>query len=216
MGCLHFVMSVSAVNLVGRRHLGPDMCCLVHSTALSLRPPSLATPGPAGTLSSYCYVLMCIHLLQTRPVPVLPVLQQLPPTFRRTVGQWTCEFCDDVSSSCTAACAWGPGRVAGGAFSTLLEVTLGAHGPRLTSVSRLRKRLAVRKILRLHMLTLPIKRSKQINVLLRATEQCLAGALPSGRAPPPPTPAPLPWPRCMRRAGGLAARLRLRQPRVPG
>lgn len=51
-----------------------------------------------GTLSSYCYVLMCIHLLQTRPVPVLPVLQQLPPTFRRTVGQWTCEFCDDVAS----------------------------------------------------------------------------------------------------------------------
>ena len=60
---------------------------------------SLTVPYPpaAGTLSSYCYVLMCIHLLQTRPVPVLPVLQQLPPTFRRTVGQWTCEFCDDVS-----------------------------------------------------------------------------------------------------------------------
>ena len=50
-----------------------------------------------GTLSSYCYVLMCIHLLQTRPKPVLPPLQQLPPTFRRAVGQWTCEFCDDVS-----------------------------------------------------------------------------------------------------------------------
>ena len=51
-----------------------------------------------GTLSSYCYVLMCIHLLQTRPTPVLPALQQLPPTFRRAVGQWTCEFCDDVST----------------------------------------------------------------------------------------------------------------------
>lgn len=52
-----------------------------------------------GTLSSYCYVLMCIHLLQTRPgAPVLPALQQLPPTFRRTVGQWTCEFCDNVDS----------------------------------------------------------------------------------------------------------------------
>lgn len=51
-----------------------------------------------GTLSSYCYVLMCIHLLQMRPTPVLPVLQQLPPTFRRTVGPWTCEFCDDVES----------------------------------------------------------------------------------------------------------------------
>ena len=50
-----------------------------------------------GTLSSYCYVLMCIFLLQTRPVPALPALQQLPPTFRRTVGQWTCEFCDEAS-----------------------------------------------------------------------------------------------------------------------
>lgn len=43
---------------------------------------------------------MCIHLLQTRPVPVLPVLQQLPATFRRTVGLWACEFCDDVSAAC--------------------------------------------------------------------------------------------------------------------
>ena len=39
---------------------------------------------------------MCIHLLQTRPTPVLPALQQLQPTFRRAVGQWTCEFCDNV------------------------------------------------------------------------------------------------------------------------
>ena len=29
-----------------------------------------------GTLSSYCYVVMCIHCLQNRPVPVLPVLQE--------------------------------------------------------------------------------------------------------------------------------------------
>lgn len=37
-----------------------------------------------GTLSSYCYVLMCIHLLQRRSPPILPVLQQLQPaTFRR-------------------------------------------------------------------------------------------------------------------------------------
>ena len=28
-----------------------------------------------GTLSSYCYVLMCIHLLQTRRPPILPCLQ---------------------------------------------------------------------------------------------------------------------------------------------
>lgn len=86
------------------RHIEGATSSLKHGTALTLRPPTPAAPGPAGTLSSYCYVLMCIHLLQTRPVPVLPVLQQLPPTFRRTVGQWTCEFCDDVSGSCTAAC----------------------------------------------------------------------------------------------------------------
>ena len=69
----------------------PRSCQASHHLALPL-------PTAAGTLSSYCYVLMCIHLLQTRPVPVLPVLQQLPATFRRTVGQWTCEFCDDVSA----------------------------------------------------------------------------------------------------------------------
>lgn len=47
---------------------------------------------------------MCIFLLQTRPTPVLPRLQQLAPTFRRTVGQWTCEFCDDVREAGSAAC----------------------------------------------------------------------------------------------------------------
>ena len=52
-----------------------------------------------GTLSSYCYVLMCIHLLQTRNPPVLPSLQQMPPTFRREVGQWSCEFFDQVGGS---------------------------------------------------------------------------------------------------------------------
>lgn len=79
-------------------------------------PPMPPTPTPthphlprthAGTLSSYCYVLMCIFLLQTRPQPVLPKLQQLAPTFRRTVGQWTCEFCDDVRAGWRA----GQGRV---------------------------------------------------------------------------------------------------------
>jgi DNA polymerase sigma len=38
-----------------------------------------------GTLSSYCYVLMCIALLQRRSPPVLPVLQAMQPTFRRCV-----------------------------------------------------------------------------------------------------------------------------------
>eukprot|EP00887_Chlorella_sp_A99_P002114 scaffold21.g2114.t1 len=57
-----------------------------------------------GTLSSYCYVLMAIYHLQASPVsgtrqpPVLPVLQALPATFRRQVGSWLCEFCDDVAS----------------------------------------------------------------------------------------------------------------------
>jgi DNA polymerase sigma len=31
-----------------------------------------------GTLSSYAYVLMCIHLLQTRNPPVVPCLQVRP------------------------------------------------------------------------------------------------------------------------------------------
>jgi DNA polymerase sigma len=55
-----------------------------------------------GTLSSYCYVLMCIHLLQTRSPPVLPVLQALPPTFSRTVGAWECAFCDDPATQAAA------------------------------------------------------------------------------------------------------------------
>lgn len=47
-----------------------------------------------GTLSSYCYVLMCIHLLQSRSPPVLPVLQQLPHTFQKQVDTWECSYCD--------------------------------------------------------------------------------------------------------------------------
>lgn len=33
-----------------------------------------------GTLSSYCYVLMCIHLLQQRSPPILPCLQAMQAT----------------------------------------------------------------------------------------------------------------------------------------
>jgi DNA polymerase sigma len=51
-----------------------------------------------GTLSSYCYVLMCIHHLQTRNPPVLPVLQALPPTFAARVGEWSAAFFDDAQS----------------------------------------------------------------------------------------------------------------------
>ena len=36
-----------------------------------------------GTLSSYCYVLMCIHLLQQRSPPALPCLQAMQPTHSR-------------------------------------------------------------------------------------------------------------------------------------
>ena len=37
-----------------------------------------------GTLSSYCYVLMCIHILQQRSPPILPCLQEMQPhTHRR-------------------------------------------------------------------------------------------------------------------------------------
>ena len=36
-----------------------------------------------GTLSSYCYVLMCIHLLQQRSPPILPCLQAMEPTHTR-------------------------------------------------------------------------------------------------------------------------------------
>jgi DNA polymerase sigma len=42
-----------------------------------------------GTLSSYAYTLLVIDHLQRRPgAPVLPVLQEMEPTFDRTVGEW--------------------------------------------------------------------------------------------------------------------------------
>ena len=49
-----------------------------------------------GTLSSYAYVLSCLYVLQTRRPAVLPALQQLSPTFRRTIDGWRCDYCDDV------------------------------------------------------------------------------------------------------------------------
>jgi DNA polymerase sigma len=48
-----------------------------------------------GTLSSYAYVLMVIAHLQARHPPVLPVLQEMTATHRRTLGE-----------SQTAAAAW--------------------------------------------------------------------------------------------------------------
>jgi len=49
-----------------------------------------------GTLSSYCYVLMCIHLLQTRSPPILPCLQAMNHTFRRDVEGLAVGYCDDL------------------------------------------------------------------------------------------------------------------------
>lgn len=40
-----------------------------------------------GTLSSYAYVLMCIAHLQQRQPPVLPVLQEMEPTYQVTHGE---------------------------------------------------------------------------------------------------------------------------------
>jgi DNA polymerase sigma len=49
-----------------------------------------------GTLSSYCYVLMCIFHLQTRSPAILPVLQDLPPTVSEQVGEWKVSYFDNV------------------------------------------------------------------------------------------------------------------------
>lgn len=49
-----------------------------------------------GTLSSYAYVLMCIHFLQQRKPPVLPCLQEMEPTYRVTVGDIKCAYFDRV------------------------------------------------------------------------------------------------------------------------
>lgn len=51
-----------------------------------------------GTLSSYAYVLACIYVMQTRRVRALPVLQQMQPTFRRTIDKWRCDYHDDVQA----------------------------------------------------------------------------------------------------------------------
>jgi len=48
-----------------------------------------------GTLSSYCYVIMCIFFLQTRHPPILPCLQDeniLKPTFRAEINGHLCSY----------------------------------------------------------------------------------------------------------------------------
>ena len=53
-----------------------------------------------GTLSSYAYVLMCIHLLQRRNPPILPCLQGMRPTFSKLLQKGQdivkCEYFDEV------------------------------------------------------------------------------------------------------------------------
>ncbi|KAJ0964232.1 hypothetical protein J5N97_029354 [Dioscorea zingiberensis] len=49
-----------------------------------------------GTLSSYAYVIMCIHFLQQRKPAILPCLQQMKATYSITVDEMECAFFDQV------------------------------------------------------------------------------------------------------------------------
>lgn len=49
-----------------------------------------------GTLSSYAYVLMCIHFLQQRRPAILPCLQEMETTYSVTVDDIDCAFFDQV------------------------------------------------------------------------------------------------------------------------
>ncbi|KFM23622.1 Poly(A) RNA polymerase protein cid1 [Auxenochlorella protothecoides] len=51
-----------------------------------------------GTLSSYCYALMCVHLLQTRSPPILPALQLLPHTHTGSIQGWDVGHYDKVET----------------------------------------------------------------------------------------------------------------------
>ncbi|KAJ7962259.1 UTP:RNA uridylyltransferase 1-like [Quillaja saponaria] len=49
-----------------------------------------------GTLSSYAYVLMCIHFLQQRRPAILPCLQEMETTYSVTVDEVKCAYFDQV------------------------------------------------------------------------------------------------------------------------
>lgn len=49
-----------------------------------------------GTLSSYVYVLMCIHVLQQRRPPILPCLQEMEATYQVVIGEIECAYYDQV------------------------------------------------------------------------------------------------------------------------
>ncbi|KAK4744679.1 hypothetical protein SAY87_010991 [Trapa incisa] len=53
-----------------------------------------------GTLSSYAYVLMCIHFLQQRRPAILPCLQEMEPTYSVTVDDIECSYFDKVEKLC--------------------------------------------------------------------------------------------------------------------
>nr|XP_029123273.1 UTP:RNA uridylyltransferase 1 isoform X4 [Elaeis guineensis] len=50
-----------------------------------------------GTLSSYAYVLMCIHFLQLRKPAILPCLQEMEATYVLTVDDTECAYFDQVA-----------------------------------------------------------------------------------------------------------------------
>ncbi|PKA47743.1 poly(A) RNA polymerase GLD2 [Apostasia shenzhenica] len=49
-----------------------------------------------GTLSSYAYVLMCIHFLQSRKPAILPCLQGMDATYKAIVDGTECAYFDQV------------------------------------------------------------------------------------------------------------------------
>ncbi|XP_027115025.2 UTP:RNA uridylyltransferase 1-like [Coffea arabica] len=51
-----------------------------------------------GTLSSYAYVLMCIHFLQQRRPAILPCLQGMETTYSETVDNVECAYFDQVEN----------------------------------------------------------------------------------------------------------------------
>ncbi|XP_030535287.1 UTP:RNA uridylyltransferase 1 [Rhodamnia argentea] len=53
-----------------------------------------------GTLSSYAYVLMCIHFLQQRRPAILPCLQEMEATYAVTVDNIECAYFDRVEKLC--------------------------------------------------------------------------------------------------------------------
>ncbi|RDX99123.1 UTP:RNA uridylyltransferase 1, partial [Mucuna pruriens] len=53
-----------------------------------------------GTLSSYAYVLMCIHFLQMQRPAILPCLQEMEATYSVTVDNVDCAYFDQVEKLC--------------------------------------------------------------------------------------------------------------------